>query len=385
MKRRYLKIAIEFLFIVLLTFWMLNLFGHRSNMPLLEPDEAAWIYSGYYFNLYFLQFDLGHKDWYEYDAFDHPPLVKYIVGGALFLKGYRIDSLDAKRAWRSIPMNQYDVYYGLLMSKIPKDVLPTTRFAIFLFHFIPPLIVCFHQKVLRDFVRHAFRITLGDSSPFPWIFNGNPLRPRPSVFFHALRGGMHLVSEIGEESLRDGGVHHLFSRLFDQTEWTDARVRSVFGCSDKKQVLYFKTRREALGVGIFCLRLSYPLFEPSFLHTGIQGLLKMFEQRFLQIHSQQELFRNAALYSISSRLSAALNNLFFEYSWLYRLTHIPVDLILFLLGTYYSLRKRDPILILILVFFIALPIFLIPLNWKRYYFPIYPFRLHRRGRVGQSV
>ena len=97
----------EFFFILSIALWMLHVLNRTNHMPILQPDEAAWVYSGYYFNLYFLQFNLFHKDWSDYDAFDHPPLVKYITGGTVYLKGYRIDSLDAKRLWRTIPIGRF--------------------------------------------------------------------------------------------------------------------------------------------------------------------------------------------------------------------------------------------------------------------------------------
>lgn len=69
----------------------------KKHGDLIDSDEVAWIFTGYYFNLYFLRFDLFHSDWSDYEAFDHPPLAKYIVGGSLYVKGYTIDSLDPKR------------------------------------------------------------------------------------------------------------------------------------------------------------------------------------------------------------------------------------------------------------------------------------------------
>src|SRR4030042_355266 len=118
MKKKRLKIAIEILFIIFAILWMGSEMGGRFYLPLSEPDEAAWIYSGYYFNLYFLNFNLSHNDWRDYDAIDHPPLVKYIVGGILFLKGYVFDSLDAKEMWRRIPMDKYLPNYRLLKSEL---------------------------------------------------------------------------------------------------------------------------------------------------------------------------------------------------------------------------------------------------------------------------
>ena len=63
---------------------------------LIDSDEVSWIFGGYYFNLYFLRGSLLHQDWKDYEAFDHPPLVKYVVGGAIYLKGHTVDSIEPK-------------------------------------------------------------------------------------------------------------------------------------------------------------------------------------------------------------------------------------------------------------------------------------------------
>ena len=127
---------------------MVRAVSQGMQMPIYEPDEPAWIYSGYYFNLYFLQHAFFHTDWNDYDAFDHPPLAKYLIGGAFFIQGHRIDSLDAKKTWRTVPISQFADYYRLWIAKVPLNLLPTARFILFLFSFSSLLLF---YKFLKDF------------------------------------------------------------------------------------------------------------------------------------------------------------------------------------------------------------------------------------------
>jgi len=99
----------------------------------------------------------------------------------------------------------------------------------------------------------------------------------------------------------------------------------------------------------------------------------MIEHRITHIHLQQETMQPAALLSIGERLKAEIVIIFFWSSIIYKLIKIPVELIAFLLGVYYSIRKKDFILLTILVFFVFLPLSVLPLTWKRYVYTVIPF------------
>jgi hypothetical protein len=96
-QRKWLTFCLELIFVFVIIIGGFKTLEKAKYLPVYDSDEVSWIFTGYYFNLYFLHFDLFHKDWDDYEAFDHPPLAKYIVGGILFLNGYTIDSLEPKR------------------------------------------------------------------------------------------------------------------------------------------------------------------------------------------------------------------------------------------------------------------------------------------------
>jgi hypothetical protein len=65
-RRKYLKFFLELIFVLVIVTGVFKALENRKNSPYLESDEPAWIFAGYYFSLYFLQFDFFHPDWDDY-------------------------------------------------------------------------------------------------------------------------------------------------------------------------------------------------------------------------------------------------------------------------------------------------------------------------------
>ena len=374
MKSRRLRVYIQVFFITLAILWMFHEMGGRFYLPLSEPDEAAWIYSGYYFNLYFLKFDLFHKDWQDYDAYDHPPLVKYIVGGTLFLKGYVFDSLDAKRMWQHIPMNQYLAYYGIMKSQVPENALLLTRSVIFIFAFLS---VALFYIFLRTFygILPAIAATslLITNSTFIRLSTQTIADPVLLFFFtlflllsaHYLKSGNNITLFLG----------FILSSLALLTKLNGLILLFALGF-----VLVIKNRfsisnynGKLLIFGFSTFLLMTVLLNPFFLNSGIHGLVKMFEHRIAHLHFQQETFAPAALLSIGERIKSEVAMIFFRSSLFYNVLKIPLELMMFLLGIYYMVRKRDLLLFTVLMFFIITNMAILPIDWERYYYTVIPF------------
>jgi len=73
LKRKYIKLGLELIFILALIVGGVKVLNKKINLPVYDSDEVSWIFTGYYFNLYFLRFDLFRADWNDYEAFDQPP------------------------------------------------------------------------------------------------------------------------------------------------------------------------------------------------------------------------------------------------------------------------------------------------------------------------
>jgi 4-amino-4-deoxy-L-arabinose transferase-like glycosyltransferase len=353
---------------------MFNEVGGRFYLPLSEPDEAAWIYSGYYFNLYFLKFDFFHEDWQDYDAYDHLPLVKYIVGGTLFLKGYVFDSLDAKRMWQHIPMDKYLIQYRLLKSQIPENALPLTRLVIFTFAFLSVVLLYILLRtfygILPAIVATSFLIT---NSIFLRLSTQTIADPVLLFFFtlflllsaHYLRSGNNIYIFLGFvlSSLafitKLNGLILIFALCFILV------IKNKFSISNYKGKLLLS--------GFVTFLLMSILLNPFFLNSGIQGLVKMFDHRITYLHLQQLTFPSAALLSIGDRLKSEVVMIFFRSSFFYDLLKVPLEFMMFLLGIYYTVRKGDLILLTVLVFFIIPTMSILPINWERYYYTLIPF------------
>ena len=374
MKTKRLKIYVEILFIIVATLWMFHEAGGRFYLPLSEPDEAAWIYSGYYFNLYFLKFDLSHADWVDYDAYDHPPLVKYIVGGTLFVKGYVFNSLDAKKLWRSIPMDRYLVNYRLMKSELPDQILPLTRFVIFSFAFLSlvllymfirnfygilPAIVCTSLLITNEIFIRLSTQTIADPVLlfffifFVWLCSQYIKSNKPIYVL----GGFILSAFAFLTKLN--GLILILVLIF------------VLLLKNKFSIPRYPYKVLVLGfLSFFSIAV---ILNPFFLKSGVQGLFKMVDHRVTHLKLQQETFKISSLPSLGERLTAETDVIFFKYSKIRELTGVPLEIILFLLGICYLLVKRDLTLFTILIFFVAAPLSVLPINWVRYYYTVIPF------------
>jgi 4-amino-4-deoxy-L-arabinose transferase-like glycosyltransferase len=112
---------------------------------------------------------------------------------------------------------------------------------------------------------------------------------------------------------------------------------------------------------------------PVFLNTGIKALERMIEVRLSGFRVYQEMFKDVALLSISERFVTAVRMIFFTFSPFYKFIKVPVELIMFVVGTYYIVKRRDVLLILIFGFLVVIPISILPHNTPRYYYWIFPF------------
>jgi hypothetical protein len=99
----------------------------------------------------------------------------------------------------------------------------------------------------------------------------------------------------------------------------------------------------------------------------------MVDVRLTAFHIYQETYKDAALFSLSERFLTATKMIFFRYSVFYNSVNIPVELIMFIVGMYYSFREKDLLLLSMFVFLVVIPISFLPYNVFKYYYWIFPF------------
>ncbi len=375
-KRTSLKFCLELIFILVILMVEFKALEERKMLPVYDPDEVSWIFAGYYFNLYFLHFDLFHQDWNDYEAFDHPPLVKYIVGAALFLRGYTINSLDPKRVLNRPPDQFSGVRLASVIPKIPNPtvVIPFARSVIFAFALSSLLLVYIFARIRYGVLPAFISTLLIISSP---IFNYVSTRiladPILLAFFALfivlcalyLNSTKHIyvvvafvVSSLAFLTKLNGIVliPVLMIVFLIKNRWTISRNDLKFMFSGSIAFLFIAI-----------------ILNPVFLNTGIEAIRKMIEVRLAAFRGYQEFYRSVALLSVSDRFVTSAKMIFFEYSLFYQLIKVPVELIMFALGLLDICRRRDLFLMAVFAFLVVIPISMLPFNTPRYYYWILPF------------
>ncbi len=370
-----------------------------------EPDEAAWIFSTYYYHLAFQKGELTSPDWRHYDCVDHPPVAKFVFGAALAPGDHVVKTLDYKEWWirHQLDSDGYAQFAARLREGIPLKVLfrgrlvSTASFAI-------------SAWLMFVIARRAF------SSAVAWwalvffsIF--------PQVLKYAALGmaeGLHLLLLLlsvwvqlawverviagRPVGLTTAGLAAVLALLFN-TKITGlaALPLSVFALAAS----CWTARRagsEACGVGIGRTRLmlrscgasaallvAFALLavamNPSLYQGPIGFIAAMFRHRWHQVELQQ-----AWAYALSNptpaiMLASFTRGLFFTNDFAYQLAGVPMMLFLFLLGCVklptYARRAPLPTVVLALngLAWIAITAYTYRLDWQRYLLPANPFVL----------
>lgn len=102
-------------------------YNHTLQRPLEERDEAAWVFSTYYWRLAAAG-DFKNPAWKHADAADHPPVGKYVFGAALGER-HAARSLNAKETWFSRMRDPRGAaaFLDALRSVVPMEALQKGR------------------------------------------------------------------------------------------------------------------------------------------------------------------------------------------------------------------------------------------------------------------
>jgi len=376
LQRKYLKFGLELIFILIIITGGLKVLEHKKYSLLYDSDEIAWIFTGYYFNLYFLRLDLFHPDWTDYEAFDHPPLAKYIVGGSLFLKGYTIDSLEAKRFWNSIPLNKFPAYFEFVKDKIPNPAvtIPLLRSCIFVFALSSLLLIYLSIRILYGVLPALASVALIAINPIFYYVSIWILAEPILLFFHTLFVlfcGLYLKSE------KD--IYFILAFIVSSFAFLTKLNGILLVCVlvtvllMRKKFLISKQDIKIVIAGLVAFLLICVLLNPAFLNNSFRAVGKMLEARLVAFRLYQETFPDVALLSVKERFAAATQMIFFDYSVFYRFLKVPLELIMFVFGMYYVFRKKDILFMALFVFQVVIPISMLPYKIIKYYYWIFPF------------
>lgn len=385
LKKKYLKLGLELIFVLALIVGGVKVLDKKINLPVYDPDEVSWIFTAYYFNLYFLRFDLFHPDWNDYEAFDQPPLGKYIVGGTLYLKGYTIDSLEPKRFINTIPLLNLNKYFELVVPWVPNPpvVIPLLRSAIFLFALSSLLLIYASIRISYGFLTAVTSTALIISNPIFGMVSTRILADPILLFFFSLFTlfcTLHLKSNKNIYIV----LAFIVSSLAFSTKLNGILLvpMLIVLFLVKNKFSLSRPNVKVLITGLIAFLLVTVILNPVYLNNGIRAIARMADTRLSAFQNYQETFKHAALHSISDRFIAVTQIIFFTNSLFYQLIKVPVELIMFLFGIYQTFRRKDLLLILVFLFLVLIPVSILPFKLPRYCYWIFPFT---HTIAGQSV
>jgi hypothetical protein len=374
LRSRVLRIAAEGVALAALLVAMVRDFERRLDAPLTEPDEAAWIFAGYYFQLYFAQGGLAHADWSDYDALDHPPLAKYVIGAATSAAGHPVETLEAKRSWHAMPLGDFVRRLPELAARVPSAALRAGRGAAFACTLLAFALLYF-------FLRRRAGVLCGLAA-LALCFANDQVRETACqavadpMLLACLAGfALALARYHRTRSAWDAGLASAIAALAFLTKLSGLILLPVLLLD-----VAVGTRRDgwrrSLGAALGSLAVFAALsllLNPTFFNYGPDAVVEMFRHRAAQVSAQQQAFPLAALHGLGERLAAFFEVVFFVRSSIYQATGVPLELCFFLLGIYAAVRRRDAFLLGMLVVLVLVPALALPLKWPRYYFTIAPF------------
>ena len=385
LKRKYLKLCLEIIFVLVLIVVGGKVLEHKIHLPVYDSDEVSWIFTGYYFNLYFLHFDLFNPDWNDYEAFDQPPLGKYIIGGALYTRGYTIDSLEPKRFLNSIPLSKLQKGLDLVIPKVPNPsvVIPLLRSCIFLFALSSLLLIYVSLRISYGFLPALISTGLIISNPIFGTVSTRILGDPILLLFFAL---FILFCTL---YLKSQNTIYIILAFIVSSLAFSTKLNGILLLPMLKLLFLVKNKfslsprnLKVLITGLIAFLLVTVILNPVYLNIGLRAIARMADARLSAFQNYQETFKHAALHSISDRFIAATQIIFFTNSLFYQLIKVPVELIMFLFGIYQTFRRKDLLLILVFLFLVLIPVSILPFKLPRYFYWIIPFT---HTIAGQSV
>jgi len=375
-KWKYFKLCLEVIFIFILVVGGLKILEINIDLPVFDSDEVSWIFTGYYFNLYFLQLNFFHPDWNDYEAFDQPPVGKYIVGGALYARGYPIDSLDQKRFINSMPLAFIREYFDLITPKVPnpKVVIPFLRSIIFFFALTSLLLLYISVRISYGLPASMISTIFIVSNPIFGAVSTRILGDPIILLFFAL---FTLLCSLYLNFRHN--IYILFAFIVSSAAFSTklngivlVPLLIIFFLNSNKPSLSGQNIK-VLTTGLLIFLIFSIMINPVFLNTGPDAIGKMIDARLSAFKNFQDTFNHLALRSINERFISVTQIIFFDNSLFYRFTKIPFELIIFLIGIFYIFRMRNIFLISIFIFLIILPVSMFPFRLSRYCYLIFPF------------
>lgn len=350
---------------------------------LLDLDEAAWVFNGYYLDLY-LSGDWKNPDWVAFDKYaQHPPAANYVFGALLHAIGEPMKDMEPRRFWfehdLEIILSPGQFISGVMKRLSMRQVVACRFMAaafaclaagtVFLFasRLFGPLagVVSFLLLILHPLFRHVATLATADTFfiflTVLTVWLSFELATRKSWILASLLSLVLGVS-FGTKIVSFANV---------------GAVAIVMAFMSRSKRDWFTSAIFVLVAVFGSLAIAY-LLDPGLSGAPLAQTLSRIAWRQDRIGIQQIVFVSQRIASWTGRLSFAL---YFEF-----FSEI-VGVIIFLLTTSCVARclsaspeRRKCVLVTILAtYFFGLTLLTLPMSWVRYVAQYLPFAVLPAG------
>lgn len=378
------------------------------------PDENLYIKMSLYFDTVVFNGKLEDPNWVNFRSIDQPALGKYIFGFVQTVFGGKrhLTQISQLPAWNFNLSEEQNILSG---ARPPQEILQLGRLTSVFFG----VGCCFLLFLIGKRIFNTFTGVL-----VAVFLSNNPLMLKSScramtdslvLFFMALvillitiffrllnhrnwNGALGIsfligiASALAASTKLNGAISVLIFCLFC-LEIIILEVLKTIKSNKKQnpakslfQNRMIQTALFTLVISLFTSFVGFVALNPPLYSSPILTSKKMIQHRLKIAKGQTLLFPDSAINGTKNRILTAVRNSLdnSSYSTLHRYLKIPIDLILFLTGLLAisfhelkllkeknSLSLNSLVLIWTVISYSSI-ILCIPLNWNRYYLPVFP-------------
>jgi len=370
-----------------------------------HEDESHWYYFGTrYFSIFFLHKDWKHPVWSKVEAFDQPQIGRYLIGLRLWLHGGEsfIRQIIKAPHYSSSHSRTWNHRNGRIPST---KVLRPGRTMMASFGLAGCLLIyCIGHCLIAPEAGLVAALLLG-LNPLMLGCSRRAMTDAPLLCFMAMMVVLmlallyqyrrHKTLAIGAVCVLTGitlgiatGIKlngGLMGIIF--AGWMFLLALEAVGGQPRALALKCICRISVMSLTTALLAFFlFVVLSPNLYRHPLQGCLHMIRHR-VEVVKEQQQHQQAALKTLPDKLSRTYKRLFQapkSYSLLTRQMHLPFDLCFFIIGLTGLLRREihyyrnegkfSPgafILVWVVGLFLGILVW-IPLDWPRYYLPLFP-------------
>jgi len=379
------------------------------DLELFHGDENYWLRNTRYFKLFYMDKAIDSEEWKQFDAYDQPPVGKYIIGLALLLTGQgdKIRDLQKMTRW-DFAKYDWNFSHGAVP---PEKLLNIARFTMALLGAFTCLLIYYIGRKSLSVKAGVIASLLLAYNPVMLAWSRRAMTDAPILFFLAdnillmmffyesflkqrMRATFALTVFIGINGALatgtklNGGLTAItfasFCVLIVITEIIQYKKSGRSGADKFKMAKNIKIIVISLLISAFIAIFVFVGMNPHLYNQPYKKTVDMVKHRILVTQNQQRDNSELALTSLSEKFISVIKRTMFpgNYAVLGNIFKIPLDLALFIFGLiivvyaeieYFiknnKLSLKSIIILWFFVTFIGMGIWL-PLDWDRYYLPI---------------